>query len=594
MARCIAASKGEEATASQEKNAQRFTERLFCKHNLSLHVPIEEIDHEVLMGFERSLRTYHIKPESWIHYLAQEDVSLLAGVSGSLESNNLAFWTAYRLQHASHEAFRRHANLEHVLPVFVHGDEGRGKKKTAYLVVSFETPFGSTARTTTACTCSQYLRRRPDLPTFGVCNESLLEPEVLNTCRAMFTNYRGHSFLSRHLLFGLSKSTYKRNPHVVQRLLEETADGFRRLFEEGMQIPGGPRLYAAVVGIKGDFDFHAAYFNLERCYSKVATRHGIGYICHACNAASGTLRPGLDCSAFEDFQDEPEWCRSLFKKRPWSNVPPLATIPYDSQGAQERMLIPDPFHVVKLGIARDVIGGILILLCRKEFFDFEGSTRNLDDRLERAQSSFLLYAAVNHERPCLRGFTRAFFHLKNRLSAPWANAKGSDAMILLRWLKWFIRLNLFGEAVVPGYSALLRLMLHCCDSILDMFRIIHSHKLWLERTCANALYVHMLRLLRAYKLLGQKSISLGVRAFVLKPKTHGLHHVAYSLKQQLDFGCALVLNPECHGCEPNEDYIGRVSRLSRKVGAQIVDLRVIQRVFLKTRALHRKRRKQRK
>ena len=589
VARCLAAARGEAATSSQEANAQRSVQRMFERRRLSLPVPIASMDHEVVVGLSRSLVTYHVKPEDWIKYLLETDPSLLSGVSGDMKANNKAFWTLYKLQHETHAVFSKHGHrLEDVLPVFLHGDEGRGKKKTGYLVMSFESPFGSTARKHTECGCAEYLASRPDLPSYGTCNEALLDPATLQVLRSMFTNYRGHSFLTRHLLFGLGKSTYKSNPHVVEALLREIASSFKRLFNAGVASGDDQRLFVAVAGVKGDFDFHKTFFDLERCYGKVITRHGVGHICHTCNAATGRTHPGLDCPPFEDFDDEPEWRHSMFQARPWSALPILASLPFDVWWVQERMLIPDPFHLVKLGLARDLIGGIVIVLARKAFFDFEGSTRNLDDRLRRAESSFLMYCAACHERPAFRGFTRAFFHIKNHMSAPYTNSKGSDSMILLRWLLWLVSLNMT-QPVVQGYNGLLRLMKHCCKAVLGMFRLLHSHKLFLERSCATHLYILMMRLLRGYKLLGQRAILLAVRAFVLKPKAHGLHHVAFSLKGQLESGAPLVLSPECHGCEPNEDYIGRVSRLSRKVGAQVVDLRVIQRVFLKTRSLHQKR-----
>ena len=575
---------------SQEKNAQRFTENLFDGSELSLPVPIERLDHSVTGGKQTTISTFHVKPQSWVKYLMTQEPEVLIGMTGDFKTNNEAFWTAYRLQHATHAVFAKHdGRLEDVLPIFIHGDEGRGKKKTGYLVFSFESPFGSTERKVKKCNCAAYLSSRPDLPAYGVCNTTLIPAHLLAACRNMFTNYRGHSFLTRHLLFGLGKTTYKSNPHIVAKLLEEMADGFRELFEEGVVI-GHRKIFVAVVAVKGDADFHTIYFALERCYSKVVANRSMGYICHLCNAAAGTLNPSLDCSPFEDFSDEPQWQRGMYRSRPWSSQPILASIPYDQQGAQERMIVPDPFHVVKIGLGRDLAGSIIVLLCRKGFFDHEGSSKNLPARLERAHSNFLMYCMASNERPALRGFTKQFFHLKNQLSSPYTNSKGSDTMSLCRWLRWLVSLNLLpGIAAVEGYDGILRIMLQCLDSILAMFRLIHSHRLFLERSCATRLYILIMRFLRGYKLLGVKSIGLSVRAFALKPKTHALHHTAKSLKSQLESGLAIILNPECHGCEPNEDYIGRVSRLSRKVGTPVVDLRVIQRVFLKTRALHRRR-----
>ena len=128
-------------------------------------------------------------------------------------------------------------------------------------------------------------------------------------------------------------------------------------------------------------------------------------------------------------------------------------------------------------------------------------------------------------------------------------------------------------------------MLLVCEALLEMFDIIHSHGLFLERPCRARLYTTMMRLLRGYKALGREALSMFIHAFV---KTHSLHHLAISLRTCLGTGSALVLNPEATSCETNEDYVGRVARLSRRVGALLTDRRVIQKVFLKTRALHKK------
>ena len=347
-------------------------------------------------------------------------------------------------------------------------------------------------------------------------------------------------------------------------------------------------MYGAVIGTKGDLDFHTIYYNLTRSYSKVMVRARAGHICHLCNAASGSFQPSVACPSFDDFAELPQWQSSLHASRPWADEPALAKIPFDSGGVQERALVPDTLHVVKLGIDREVVGGIVLVLMRKKFFDYEGSSKNIDDRLERAYSNFLLYTQATKQRPSLRGLTRQFFHYKSPGTAPYTNSKGSDTMILIWWLQWFLALNI-SHPVVDGFTDLLRSMLLVCEADLEMFSIMHSHSLFLERPCGARLYITMMRLLRGYKALGRKALSMFIHASVLKPKTHSLHHLALSLKTCLETGSALVLNPEATSRETNEDYVGRVARLSRRVGALLVDRRVIQRVFLKTRALHKKR-----
>ena len=88
-----------------------------------------------------------------------------------------------------------------------------------------------------------------------------------------------------------------------------------------------------------------------------------------------------------------------------------------------------------------------------------------------------------------------------------------------------------------------------------------------------------MRVLRGYQLLGSLCLQAGYRAFIQKPKNHGLHHVALSLKEQLCCGCPLVLNPEAWSCEQDEDFVGRISRLSRKVDVRKQGYRVFNRLF---------------
>ena len=199
-----------------------------------------------------------------------------------------------------------------------------------------------------------------------------------------------------------------------------------------------------------------------------------------------------------------------------------------------------------------------------------------------------MFCTANKLKPSCRSFTKAFFNIKNMLSSPFANCKGADSMILLKFCTWFVGLNL-NEARVAGFDQLLQVMRQTCSATLDMFAVVHSHKLFLERDCASRLYVNSVRLLRGIRLLGKLCIEMRVRAFNLKPKGHALHHIAHSLKTQLEGGSALILNPEATACEVNEDFVGRVSRLSRRVNIRVCDLRVSSRIFLKTRALLKRR-----
>eukprot|EP00438_Fugacium_kawagutii_P028159 Skav224042 [mRNA] locus=scaffold2030:60507:61391:- [translate_table: standard] len=274
--------------------------------------------------------------------------------------------------------------------------------------------------------------------------------------------------------------------------------------------------------------------------------------------------------------------------RPWNQAEPpvMSTIPYDDN-RPEQLLRGDIFHLHKLGVVRDTVGSVIIILCRLGFLDFPGSTTNIVDRLARCHAYFTLYCASMSYTPGLRSFTKNFFNLKTLVSSPWVNAKGSDGILLLKFCVFMLK-TFLDEPPVDGYKNELQRMVQLCQACLDL-RMVHSHPLWLPRPCSTKLYCNIMRVLRGYALMGRIAISLNIRAFAQKPKMHGLHHLAWHLKTQLSKGCQLVFSPQGWGCEQNEDFVGRISRLSRRVSTRTCDRRVFERYFLKVNVLLKRR-----
>ncbi|CAE7249148.1 unnamed protein product [Symbiodinium microadriaticum] len=342
--------------------------------------------------------------------------------------------------------------------------------------------------------------------------------------------------------------------------------------------------YGAVIAVKGDMEWHKSLFNLQRSYARSGTVY-TGPVCHMCLAGGGG-------PMFEDYSESPQWRLTCFASRPWGDnepVPPLATIP--AYPAPEELLHLDPFHLCKMGIGRNITGGILVYLARRQFFDFEGCEAqgfSFPARLERAHRSFLLWTKAEGHHPSLRSFNKAFLNMKSLASAPWCNTKGADTTLMMQWLLWYLTLVLRDPPEFAD-TGMLQKMRKLAQAYLNMFSSIHGHGLWMTRPCARKLYIEMMRVLRGYQLLGSLCLQAGYRAFIQKPKNHGLHHVALSLKEQLCCGCPLVLNPEAWSCEQDEDFVGRISRLSRKVDVRKQGYRVFNRLFLKIRAVRRRR-----
>ena len=348
-----------------DTNASRFIHQKMEKMGYSLPVPIHTMDHVCETADVTRLTSYHIKPEDWVKHWMNERPELLGGWNGCAHKNFKSFWHAYQLQHPGHKVFSEHqGRLDRVVPLILHGDEGRAVKRTNYLVLSIESPLGSLDDPTIKCTCHEELGKRSGLPSYGP-DLKAVDPEILETCSKQTTNFKGHSYLSHFLLFGLGGWIYKRNPNVVDDLIKEVSKSFQKLFDEGVSTSDGI-MYAAIVAIKGDMDFHKKVMQLERSYSNLGTSRSIE-LCHLCKAGGPNV-------PFEDYSEFPTWLQTFCVERPWSldEPPELSRVPFDDT-CPELILQPDLFHIHKLGVARDIIGGILVLLLRLFFLTFQAA-----------------------------------------------------------------------------------------------------------------------------------------------------------------------------------------------------------------------------
>ena len=572
------------------RDPEEFAHKFFKKTGFSLPIEIVCTEHEG----EEQIKTWHVRPQSWLQYLLSSSPELLSG-HADVKRQFLCFWQAFRLGNPDHAIFSSHLVncLDHCVPLLLHGDEGRSMKKGKCMIMSIQSILGSVPKpkSRSSCDCAEILQQHPNLPVFGMQGDASDAYSLSSTDRVFLknqnTNYRGSSFLSRFLLFSLGSWIYQKHPEVMETLLGKLTDDLASLFFRGLLV-GTDCWFAAVIAIKGDMAFHRQTYLLTRSYANAGTKF-TGAICHMCEA-------GGQGPMFEDYSESPCWETTCFRSRPWDpehGDPTLARVP--GYSAPERLLEPDPFHVVKMGVGRSIAGGILVYLVRHTFFDYEGCDGfSFKVRLERAHSSFALFCKAEKRYPSLRSFTKAFLNMKNLASAPWTNTKGADTLHMLRWLYFLLALHF----TTPGDCrqqcnadpAILQKMMKLCKACIDMFHSVHSHTLWMERSCARRLYVEIMRVLRGYQLLGSLCLRARYRAFIQKPKNHALHHIAWKLRQQLASGAPLVLNPEAMSCEQDEDYIGRIARLSRKVDVRRQGERVFQRLFLKIKAVRRRRR----
>lgn len=81
---------------------------------------------------------------------------------------------------------------------------------------------------------------------------------------------------------------------------------------------------------------------------------------------------------------------------------------------------------------------------------------------------------------------------------------------------------------------------------------------WLDPNESKLIGELSMRFLRRYGQLASEASAASKSLFVLLPKIHSWHHLTLDQKK--------IMNPLCYSTQQSEDFIGRPSRLSRRVG----------------------------
>ena len=213
------------------------------------------------------------------------------------------FWARYRNLKPAHRVFtladQNKLDLSRCAPLLLHGDEGRGRKRCGFLVVSWLSYLGlGTAQ------ANKNRKKRPFL--------------------SMRLNYGGSTFCHRLLTSVLPKMI--RDEAALKDILAFIATDAVRMLEQGICI-NGVTYWAACLQCTGDWawlvkagSFSRSYSNCEkRARGKDSRPRGL---CHLCRA-------GQIGVPFENYQSNtPAWESTMFEESPFAQTPSLNKIPY--------------------------------------------------------------------------------------------------------------------------------------------------------------------------------------------------------------------------------------------------------------------------
>ena len=307
-----------ELSQRQEKNAERDCNRLLVgRYKLALPVKLTELETECDMTVPV------LRLRDWFEYLVGANhTHILVGLKEpdwKREADILkAFWDRYRVQCPDHHVFVEERedslDLSTCYPLVFHGDEGRGRKRAAFLVMNFHSLLGQRVQ-------QKKQKKRGK-------KERYLKMEC---------NFQGHSLTTRFLLAALPKHFYTgERESVFQSLIDLAASEAEYMFHGGVEDTrtGQGRVKAVLLHISGDWPFLTDSGGLLRSFRNVQkrkTRKSLpNGICHLC--AAGTV--GWD---FEQINSKkPRWLQSMHDPShplfaegaptPWYHVHPAKNI----------------------------------------------------------------------------------------------------------------------------------------------------------------------------------------------------------------------------------------------------------------------------
>ena len=454
------------------------------------------------------------------------------------------------------------------MPFYLHIDEGTGLRKSAVLIITAQVVFGQE----TADRFKQELSGR-----------SPSRQEAFNAMtRAQFHSSRGSTYKSRFLFTCLPKKWYTRkNSSIYGGMLQTLASECLDLFTDGIKF-FGETYYFVCLGLKADQPAQAKAGNFNRYFANMGRDKGCCYECLA----------GRDAFPFEEISRSPSWLPTIDTVVPWAQESALLQIPHrEFQSAT--FFKRDPFHIWKQSIGGHYVASSVVLLMDLQFWHVPNGPNSVDALFERASFDFGFWA--RHEwrgtvRPNIKQFTRQLFHFTKANQYPFGRFKGSDMLLLTRWIRHIVGHGLVFEGDIlrsgrslihgcsPGTKQILQQMFGAAGGALDFFHDLHTSGIWLPPNVSSKMAESCLQFCEGYEALARHCHNLGLCRFHLEPSLHGFLHFHFDLR---DRQC-MAWNPAVHSCEPDEDYVGKIARLARCVHAATTTVRVIDRILIKT------------
>ena len=509
-----------------EKHSEQGVQRVCREFGLELNVP-----QVMVPGTEIPA----LKLTDWVKLLLQHDLwHTTVGLRKADEQRTRRiwrrFWNIYRSYHSAHPIFQLEAekkiDLSRCAAFIFHGDEGRSLKKKPLFVANFFSALGRGTSESVTAQKRKYIK--------------------------MKINYRGPSFATRYLAGVLPKQKYGKSEENLRALLQFCADECVELTRHGVVGPRGVKHHVALLRVCGDWPFLIKAGNLRRGFNRGAKSEeatSSAGICHLCQA-------GQFPYPYEQLATQtPRWLGTMNQESPFSSPPELLDVPHDEARAAE-FFEPDAWHAWHLGVAKSFLGSVLVLVMET----FPGSSEPA--RYQALTDHFLAWCKVHNRRPYISKIDATTTSRTNKRTYPKGHwNKGETSTTLMRWFEsWCQEFQPTAPLLAASWKA--------ARCINRAWSALYKQDFWIPAKTAKAIGMDILEFLRLYAYLAKSAFDQDECLFSLLPKAHMIHHVGLTALVLPAQKHDLIINPLAWGCQMSEDFIGRPSRISRRVSCR--------------------------
>jgi len=514
---------------------------------LQLPVPLSNLPKPPGIRYTGDFRAIALR--DWCQFLVDYNMwHLLVGLKkpdARRERAILAeFWKRYKLlypQHQIWDTFQRHGvDPACCAPMLLHGDEGRGRKKAPFLVCAYHSMIGfGTLASNEARTRRPYLQMR--------------------------LNYSGSSHLHR-LLTAVLPKMHKDHVALQEICKFITADALH-MVRCGVRSCHGGQYHMAVLSCTGDWAWLAKAGNLNRSYSNVEKRPRAANsvpkgICHYCSA-------GRENCPFEDFGRNPRWKATCFQAgdSPWTRRPIFLDIPHEPSRPAAWFTF-DLWHCLHLGMGKVLCASAFALMSDRM------SASNVVDRFSELSDLYMQWCDETRTPPFITSINKELIGWPDRSTFPngyWS--KGHITVTFIKFILFWLNNNDVSDCRMLTICR--QAMSLLCEALEELYR----ESLWLDPDTARRIGEKGMKFMELYGKLVRIAYRNGQALWALMPKSHVVHHIFMECSEAR---CSMI-SPLAYAVQVSEDFIGKKSRLARRVGPQQVILRVLERTLVVTR-----------